>query len=266
MTPLLGMEKPIIGMVHLPALPGSPFAGPISRQELLAAARRDRDILLEVGFDAISISNEGDRPYVSDVPKETVALITWLVSELTRDIAVPFGCGVLIDPRASLAVAQAVGAAFVRLSYGVTAGPFGLLVEHPGEILRYKRTIGADDIAVLANLSPHFSTSLDQRPVAEIARTYWALTEAEAIQVHGAGAGVPPQLSDVVTVKEALPLVPVIVASGITAATVADALAVADGVIVGTSLKYEGQILNPIDPERARAFVNAAREARLAPL
>src|SRR5690349_13197953 len=115
--PLFGMHKPVIGMVHLPALPGSPYSEPSSPSALLAASMRDRDALLRAGFDAISISNEGDRPYLTAVPAETVALFTYLACELTRGLEIPFGCGVLIDPRASLAVAGAVGARFVRLSF-----------------------------------------------------------------------------------------------------------------------------------------------------
>lgn len=264
MTRLLERDKPLIGMVHLPALPGTPFATGMSRKEMLSFALRDRDALLDAGFDFISFSNEGDRPYITDVPKETVALITWLIAGLTRDLDTPFGCGVLIDPRASLAVAHAVGASFIRVSYGVTAGPFGLLIEQPGEILRFRHEIGADDIQLFVNLSPHFSTTLDTRPLVERAKSYHSLTEADAIQIHGAGAGSPPDLAEVAAVKDALSDVPVIVASGVTEETVQAALAVSDGVIVGTSLKRDGKIFEPVDPQRAAGFVRAARADRVA--
>ncbi len=262
--PLFGIHKPIIGMLHLPALPGSPYAEVASRQELLAAAMRDRDALLDAGFDAIAISNEGDRPYLTSVPVETVALFTYLATELTRGLEVPVGCGVLIDPRASLAVAHAIGARFVRISYSVEAGAFGLVVQSPGELLRYRRLIGADDVSVLANYSAHFSTSLDTRPIAELARTYSALGPPDAIQVHGAGAGAAPDLADVTSVRAAVPDVPVLVASGVTEATVGETLEVADGVIVGTWLKEDGQIYKPIDAGRARRFMDQVRSARAA--
>ena len=239
-------------MVHLPALPGSPYGEAGGREQILAAAMRDREALLDAGFDAISISNEGDRPYLTSVPVETVALFTYLAGELARDLAVPFGCGVLIDPRASLAVAAAIGARFVRLSYTVEAGAFGLVVQSPAELLRYRRQIGAEAVELLVNYSAHFSTSLDTRPIVEIARTYSALSRPDAIQVHGAGAGVMPDLGDVRAVREAVPGVPVLVASGVGEEAVAAALADGDGIIVGSCLKRDGN-LQPDRPGAGQA-------------
>lgn len=258
----LASRKALIGMVHLLPLPGSPFDPGRSPGEILDAARRDLEILVEAGFDAISISNEGDRPYATSIPAAQLAVFTHVLSRLTAGLAVPFGCGMLIDPKASLAVARAVGADFIRLSFGTMVGSYGVLTEDPAEILRYRHAIGAGDVALYLNLSPHFSTSLDTRPLGEIVATTAFLCEPEAIQVHGPGAGVPPAIEDVLAVRAAAPGTPLIVASGVTAGTVADVLAHADGVIVGTSLKRDGDIWNPIDPVRARAFVDAAREAR----
>jgi hypothetical protein len=260
--PLFGIDRPVIGMVHLPALPGSPYATSMTRRELLAAAQRDLGALLDAGFDAISISNEADRPYVTTMPPETIALFTWLATELTRDLEIPFGCGALIDPFASLAIARAIGAHFIRVSYSVEAGAFGLMVQTPGAILRHRRAIGADDVGIVANYTAHFGTSLDSRPIDEVARTYAALAPPDAIQIHGAGAGVPPPRELIEGVKAAVPDVPVLVASGVAADAVGDALAIADGIIVGTWLKVDGHIYNPIDPERARRFMEAVRGAR----
>lgn len=260
--PVLGMHKPIIGMVHLPALPGSPYAKGMSRNKLLDAAKRDLDALLEAGFDAISISNEADRPYLTTAPSEVVALFTWLASELTRDLSIPFGCGLLIDPLASLAVARAIGARFVRTSHTIEVGAFGVVTQSPAEILRYRQAIGATDVALLTNYSPHFSTSLDSRDAVEIARTYAALCPPDAIQVPGAGAGSAPSLETVAAVRAAVPAIPVLVASGVTADSVAAALDVADGIIVGTWLKRDGYIYGAVDPERARRFMDQARAAR----
>lgn len=259
---LFGMHQPIVGMVHLPALPGSPYAQGMSREHMLEAAMRDRDALLEAGFDAISISNEGDRPYLTTAAPETIALFTWLAGELTRGLQIPFGCGVLIDWRATLSVARAIGARFVRLGYTVEAGAFGLLVQSPGEVLRYRRAIGAEDVAILANYSAHFSTSLDTRPIAELARTYAALAPPDAIQVHGSGAGAVPPREEVEAIRKMVPNVPILVASGVTDEIVGDVLGAADGIIVGTWLKHEGHTFNAVDPERAKRFMDAVRTVR----
>ncbi len=185
-----------------------------------------------------------------------------IVTEIARDVDVPFGCGVMLDPWASLAVARATGARFIRVSYGTEAGCFGLVSHAPGEILRYRAQIDADGIGLLAGYSAHFSTSLDTRPLAETAQTYTALHAPEAIQVFGPGTGTPPALDAVAAVRDAVPGVPVLVASGATADTVPAVLGVADGAIVGTALKRDGYIHNPIEPQRAREFMERVREVR----
>lgn len=261
-VPLLGMHRPVIGMVHFPALPGSPFSRIGDRRGLLALARRDLESLLEAGIDAVSFSNEGDRPYVTETPKEILALFTWLVSELSRDLTVPFGCGVLIDPQASLAVAAATGARFVRVSYGVTAGAFGLIDSAPGAILRYRHRIGAGQVALFANFSAHFGSSLDSRGLVEQAVTSVGLAAPEAIQVHGPGAGRLPDLRCVHDIKAAVPRLPVIVASGVTVENLEAVLPACDGIIVGTSLKIGGDIYEPVDPVRAQRFMDLARSLR----
>ena len=258
----LASRKALIGMVHLLPLPGSPFDPGRSPAEILDAAQRDLDVLVEAGFDAVSISNEGDRPYSTSIPAAQIAVFTHVLSRLTAGLGLPFGCGMLIDPKASLAVARAVGAGFIRLSFGTMVGSYGVLTEDPAEILRYRQAIGAGDVALYLNLSPHFSTSIDTRPLGEIVATTAFLCEPDAIQVHGSGAGVPPSIDDVLAVRAAAPETPLIVASGLTAESVADVLAHAEAVIVGTSIKRDGNIWNPVDPVRARAFVEAAREAR----
>ena len=262
MTLDLAGRKTIIGMVHLLPLPGSPFDPGRSPAEVLSAAQRDLEVLLDAGFDAVSVSNEGDRPYATSIPQEQLAAFTHVLSRLTAGLTVPFGCGMLIDPKASLAVAHAVGADFIRLSFGTMVGSYGVLTEDPAEILRYRHAIGAGDVALYLNLSPHFSTPLDTRPLGEIVRTTVFLCEPDALQVHGAGAGIAPPLEDVAEVRAAAPGTPVIVASGVTLASLPAVLEMADAVSVGTSLKRDGDIWNPVDPERARAFMSAARDAR----
>ncbi len=94
----------IIGLVHFAPLPGSPHYGGASLSDIEARAAKDRDILIEEGFDAISFSNEADRPYLTTAPIETIAIMSRLITRLTNGISMPFGCGVLIDPMATLAV------------------------------------------------------------------------------------------------------------------------------------------------------------------
>lgn len=251
-----------IGMVHFAPLPGSPHYRGAALEEIRDRAAADRDALLAAGFDTISFSNEGDRPYLTAAPAQTLAIMTRLVTELAADLPVPFGCGVLIDPFATFALAQAVGASFVRVSLGVTTGVFGWEVRDSGSLCRYRQQLGAEGIDMLLNVSPHFASSLDTRDSVDVVRSYVFMVEPEAIQIHGAGAGRPPSIDDVRSVKAAVPGVPVLTASGTSAETVAGYLEVCDGVVVGSSLKEGANIWNPVDPARAREYMRAVRTAR----
>lgn len=251
-----------IGMVHLPPLPGSPMYDGSSDDQILAKSRADLEALLDAGFDAVSFSNEADRPYLTSVRPETMTLMTWLIGELARDITVPFGCGVLVDPLATLAVARAVKAAFVRLSFGVFAGAFGIEANDPGTILRYRNSIGAADIQVLMNVSPHLGTSLDTRAADALLQSYVSMIEPAAIQVPGSSAGSAPTVDEVARVKRLVGDLPVLAASGTDAASVSKFLDVCDGTIIGSSLKYDGNIWNPIDPERAKNYMRTVLKTR----
>jgi membrane complex biogenesis BtpA family protein len=251
-----------IGMVHFAALPGSPHYQGASLGEIKDLAGRDRDILIEEGFDAISFSNEADRPYLMTAPVETVAMMSHLITGLTADLSIPFGCGVLIDPMATLAVARAVSASFVRVSLGVTAGVFGWEARDSGSFARYRKSIGASGVEILLNVSPHFSSSMDTRDPIDIVQSYVALVEPEGIQVHGSGAGHAPGVEHVKSIKDAVPNVPVLAASGTTAESVGSYLKVCDGVIVGACLKEDGNVWRPVDRTRARVYMDAVRAAR----
>jgi uncharacterized protein len=251
-----------VGMVHMPPLPGSPMYQGATDHQILAACRADLAALLAAGFPAVSFSNEADRPYLIVARSETITLMTWLITELTRELEIPFGCGVLVDPCATLAVARAVKASFVRLTFGVFAGTFGIEANDPGTILRYRRDIGADEVEILMNVSPHFGSSLDTRAMASIVSSYAAMIEPAAVQVHGLGAGFPPAIDEVAQVKSLVGSLPVLAASGTDAGTVAKFLEVCDGTIVGSSLKYDGHIWNAIDPERARDYMQNALGSR----
>lgn len=262
MNEVLGMVKPVVGMVHLAPLTGSPFDEGLSPDQIIARAARDLDALLSAGFDAVSFSNESDRPFVNQIAREDVALFTHIVSRLSEHLSVPFGCGMLIDPLASLAVARAVGASFVRVTYGVTAGIFGFEAHAPGEILRYRRQIGATGVDTFVNVVPHMGTSLDARPLADLIANAVAWTNPNAVQVGGPSAGAAPELGLVSELRKRIPTTPIIVSSGTTEASLPATLEVADGIIVGTSLKVNGSIWEPIDPRRADSFMARVREIR----
>jgi membrane complex biogenesis BtpA family protein len=261
---VFGEKKPVIGMVHLGALPGSPLhEAEAGIDGLVAAAARDLEALQAAGFDAIMFGNENDRPYQFEVDLASTATMAYVIGCLREKIIVPFGVNVLWDPISSIALAAATGAAFVREiftgSYASDMGPWN---PDAGKAMRYRDRLGRQDLALLYNVSAEFAYSLDRRPLADRARSAVFSSIPDAILVSGAITGEAAAMSELEAVKAVLPDTPVLANTGVKHATVADVLRVADGCIVGSSLKVDGNTWNAVDPERAAQFMRIVREAR----
>lgn len=256
-----GTERPLIGCLHMQALPGTPYADPdLTLAEQVARLKREARVLVDAGFDAVVFANEGDRPYLTTVGPEVVANYVRIAAEVAGELTVPFGCGVLIDPVATLAVAKAIGARFVR-TYVSNAyeGTFGSQSFCPGEIFRYQRQIGAEDVRVYTYFEAHAGTCLDTRASESMLEAGVMNMPIAGALFGGAHAGLPPEASHVARLKETFPEVPILIGSGGTVDNIGNLLPRADGVIVGTSIKVDGVLWNPVDPARAEAFVKAAR-------
>lgn len=257
-------DRPVVGMVHLPPLPGAPgFAGDF--EAVRRAARRDADALVTGGVDALLVENFGDAPfYPDDVPKHVVASMTAIVSDLRETVDCPIGVNVLRnDVGAALSIAAATGASFVRAN--VHAGSHvtdqGLVEGRAHETIRLRERLGAET-AILADL--------DVKHAAPLASDYSVTIEelvqrarADGVIVTGPGTGRAvdrDRLRTAVERRDDRGLdVPVFVGSGVTPENVDDLLGVADGVIVGTSLKVDGVTTNPVDRDAVEALVAAAR-------
>lgn len=258
---VFGQVKPVIGMVHIGALPGSPLFDPAV--DLLAAARADLTALQAAGFDAVMFGNENDRPYEFEVDTASVATMAALIGALKSEITVPFGVNVLWDPMATVALGAATGAGFVREIFtGTYASDMGPWTPDAGKAMRYRNRLGRPDMAMLYNVSAEFAHSLDQRPLADRARSAVFSSIPDAVLVSGQITGEAAALSDLEAVKAVLPDMAVMANTGVKHDTVADVLAIADGCIVGSSLKVDGDTWKPVDPDRARDFMNRARQAR----
>ncbi len=262
---LFGVPKPLIAMCHLPGLPGRPRH---DREAGMAAIvdriRRDLAVLQEAGVDALLFCNENDIPYQTAVGVEAATAMAAAVASVRPEIGVPFGVDLLWDPHAALAVARATGAAFVREVFtGVFEGDTGMLAPSFGDLAAYRHDIGAADVAIFTNVTPEFSRSLSGRTVDERVRGAIFLG-VDAILISGPMAGVTASLSELGEAKRAAADFPVLANTGVSAANAEEILAVADGAIVGTSLKTDGVTWNPVDPARARRLVEIFREARAA--
>jgi uncharacterized protein len=262
---MFGTIKPVIAMVHFPGLPGRPrhdrAAGPA---RLLDVVGRDLEVLQDAGVDGVLFCNEADIPYQLVVGPEIPAAMAAVIGQLRPSIRVPFGVNILWDAKASLALARATGAAFIReVLTGVYESDLGVITPALGDLAAYREAIGAAGVALFGNITPEFSRSLGTRTVSERARSA-SFLGVDVILISGPEAGVPFAMSDLKAAKTAVPGTPVLANTGVQADSLAEILTVADGVIVGTSLKVDGITWNPVDPARARHFMDTAQKARSA--
>jgi membrane complex biogenesis BtpA family protein len=261
----------VIGMVHLPALPGAPGYGG-SHETVRERALRDAETLAAGGVDAVLVENFGDAPFYPDeVPRHVVASLTDVVGRVRRAVEVPVGVNVLRnDARAAVAVAAATGADFVRVNVhvGARVTDQGVVEGRAHGTLRLRERLDAD-VAVLADVGVKHSVPLGATGGSAHDGLVDEATEAvdrglaDGLVVSGSGTGQPTDRS---ALERVAPVareadVPLLVGSGVTPETIADLLSVADGAVVGTALKRGGETTAPVDSERVAALVEAAGSA-----
>jgi len=235
-------HQPIIAMAHLPALPGTPLYDRAAGVDgILRAVERDLAVLLAHPFDAVLFCNEGDRPYALKMGFESVAVMSRVVTRLAPSDR-PFGVDFLWDAQAAMAVAAATGASFIReVVTGVYESDMGLWSPDPAALLRYRRQLDADQVAVFMNVKPEFASSIGTRTVGQAARSAVVSSLADAILVAGPMAGAEPDFAEVNEARQAVRgTAPVLVNTGAKSSNVAEVLAVSDGIIVGSDLKRDG--------------------------
>jgi membrane complex biogenesis BtpA family protein len=256
--------KVVIAMAHIGALPGAPLYdadGGIDR--LIEGVLKDIDSLQAGGVDAVMFGNENDRPYLFNAPPEGVAAMTAVVQAAKSHLKVPFGVNYLWDPLASVAIGAATGASFVREIFtGLFASDMGLWRPDAAGALRLRRRLGRDDMKLFFNINAEFAHSLDERPIALRAKSAVFSSLADAILVSGPLTGEPVERSNLMSVREAVRTVPVLANTGVTVDNVRDILAIADGVVIGTHFKVDGQTWNPVDAARVKRFMDVVVKLR----
>lgn len=261
---LFPTRKPIIAMVHLNPLPGTPLYDEKAGVDgVLEAARRDLTALQDADVDAVMFGNENDRPYELNVDVASTATMAFVIGALRREIKKPFGVNVLWDPNSSVALAAATGASFMReILTGTYASDMGPWTPNAGQAMRYRNRLGRSDLVMLDNVCAEFADSMDRRPLPDRARSAVFSSIPDAVLVSGAITGEAAKTTDLEAVKKVLPNTPVLANTGVRHATVADILKIADGCIVGSSLKVDGNTWNAVDPERAKEFMAIVKKAR----
>jgi len=261
---LFGVEKPVIGMCHMQAMPGDPqYAADKGLEWVYEQARVDMLVLQEGGVDGILFSNEFSLPYLTKVEMITVASMAALIGEMKREIKIPYGVNVLWDPRASIDVAMATGAQFVREIFtGVYASDFGLWNTNVGEVIRHQYAVGAGHVRLLFNIVPESAAYLGGRQIADIARSTVFNNRPDALCVSGLTAGAETSAQTLKLVKEAVPDTPVFANTGVRVDNVTEQLKIADGAVIGTAFKKEGNTWNPIDVDRVKELMNKVKDLR----
>lgn len=257
-------RKVVIAMAHIGALPGAPLydaAGGMDR--LIEDVSRDIEKLQAGGVHAIMFGNENDRPYSLKAPQSSVAAMSAIVATLRPEIRIPFGVNYLWDPVASIAIAAATGAAFVREIFtGVYASDMGIWAPDCEGALRARRDLAVPNLKLLFNINAEFATPLDTRPIGLRAKSAVFSSLADAIMVSGPLTGQPVDQSELRQVREAVTDVPVFVNTGVNFDNVATMLALADGAVVGTHFKHDGITWNAVDPTRVKRFMDKVETLR----
>jgi membrane complex biogenesis BtpA family protein len=262
---LFGAPRALIGMVHVGALPGTPSAS-ASLDSIVATAVAEARAFRDAGFHAVMIENMHDRPYLKGaVGPEIVAAMTAIAREIRREVALPLGLQILAAAnREALAVALASGATFIRVEGFVFAhvADEGLIEAQAGELMRYRKQIGAEHVRVFADLKKKHSSHAITADVslAETARAAEFFL-ADGVIVTGAATGQATDPSEVTEARGAV-AIPVLVGSGVTPENLAR-YAAADGLIVGSSVKREGLWSNALDPARVKAVAAAFADQKV---
>ena len=248
-------------MLHLPALPGSP-QHTLSTDQIQRQLLEDAQKLLDGGVHGLMMENFGDVPfYPGRVPAHTVAQLVVLAAQVKRRFGVPLGINVLRnDGLSALAVAQAVGAQYVRVNVlsGARVADQGVLQGIAHDLLRYRATLGAD-IKIFADVNVKHSAPLGPYPLEDEVEDAIERGLADAVVVSGAGTGKAVDQDELKRVKAVAAKTPVFLGSGVSAENIGALKPLADGFIVGTSLKVDGLSTNPVEVARVKTLMAALK-------
>jgi membrane complex biogenesis BtpA family protein len=253
----------IVGVVHLPPLPGS-ARGPSARRigTILDVVRRDAAAWANGGATALIVENFGDVPFhKGTVGPETVSAMTLAVSVACAESGLPVGVNVLRnDVEAAVAIAALAGGQFVRANVyaGAAVTDQGLIEGRADAVQALVRRLDAS-ISIWADVDVKHAAQLASRPIGDLAEDAVERGLAGAVIISGAGTGRPTNPADLQAVRAVLPSTPIYVGSGATEATLPSLLTIANGAIIGTAAKVDGIVDNRVEPGRVRALVAAAR-------
>lgn len=261
---MFGVEKPIIALLHLDALPGDPgYCGDM--KTVTEHARKDLLALQDGGVDGILFANEFSLPYQPVADIAVVSAMAYIIGKLKDEISVPFGVNVVKNPIATIDLGAATGAKFGRSCFsGAYMGEYGVYVSNSGEAIRHRKALGIEDMKLLFKVNPEADAYLVQRDVQVVAKSIMFGDFADGLCVSGAAAGAEPDdviLSRVHEVAKPRK-VPVFCNTGCNHGNVREKLGNCDGVCMGTAFKKDGVFNGRVDKERVREFMEIVADIR----
>lgn len=259
-----GTVKPIVAMCHLDALPGDPrYDVTKGMNWVIDRAYKNLTALQDGGVDAVMFSNEFSLPYLTKVDTITTISMARIIGQLISEIKVPFGVNVLWDATASCELAVATGASFVREIFsGVYASDFGLWNTDSGRVIRRRNELGGHNVKLMFNILPEASTYLANRDIVDIAKTTVFNCQPDVVCVSGRTAGVATDVSILRKVSEAIPFTPVFANTGVRPETIEAQFEFADGAVVGSVFKRNGDFFDLVDIDKVKMLMDAVNAVR----
>ncbi len=259
LLPLLSAQRPIIGVLHLPPLPGAPTQGP-GLQAVLDRALGDAEALVEGGARGVIVENLGDAPFsAGPVSPHVVAVL----SRVALAVRTRFGSELCVgvnalrnDALGALGAAAVAEAGFIRVNVhvGAMVTDQGVIQGRARETLLYRRQVD-QSLGIVADVWVKHAVPLGEQRLEDVAQDTWYRGHADALIISGSGTGRPASAEDLRRVREAVPPAPLWIGSGLSPATVSTLGPLADAAIVGTALHEDEQLDRPLDPERVRRMV-----------
>jgi membrane complex biogenesis BtpA family protein len=262
------ISKPIIGMIHLPALPGSPKHS-LEFDEISSHALNDLNYLIESGVDGVLVENFHDYPFPkSEIPLPTLIPFTLLVQKIVQQSSVPVGVNLLRNAcEQALTVASFTGADFIRCNFftGVYISDQGLIEGCAASLKRYQKRLQGiktiSDPKIFADIHCKHAAPLSSRSLDLEVQDAFERGMADGIIITGERTGLPTKIKDL-QLLQSKGLAPIIIGSGLTSKNVDQLLPLAHGAIVGSSFKKDGLLSNPIDSKKVKQFMSKVKEIR----
>jgi len=261
---LFGVKWPVIGVIHLPPLPGAPNYTDMPVRDIASKAANEAKMYADNGMDGLIIENFGDKMFYKTVGPEVVASMAVIAKEVKDTVKVPIGfCVLQSDAIAATAIAKAVDADFIRIPYYTETSivDTGVMESIAASALRYRKYLGSK-VKFLADVQIKHSYPLMQRPVEYAAEDAYNRGLADAVIITGRKTGGETNPKDVIRVREALPNLPLIVGSGVSEENVENYLDYVDAIIIASSLNVNGDVEGEPDPVRVSSFMKKVKYFR----